>query len=99
MFKKNREGRGGQGLGGRHFTQRGRRTVGGIFLFSFRKTFRRNFSGLRPLSPEKGLIVVGGRQTIAKGAFGAQGGHGPVPPAYAPAVRLPKICLSMNIEL
>ena len=54
VFEKSR--RGGQGLGARHFTQGGRRTVviGG--------TFRRNFSGLRApsaLRPEKGLIVVG----------------------------------------
>ena len=55
VFGKSRRG-GGQGPGGRHFTQGGRRTVviGG--------TFRRNFSGLRApsaLRPEKGLIVVG----------------------------------------
>ena len=68
-YFENREG--GQGLGGRHFTQGGRPTVvnGG--------TFRRNFSGLRAPSnyifPVK-TFAIGGRQTIAKGAFGAPGG-------------------------
>ena len=56
VFRKSQ--RGGQGLGGCHFTQSGRRTVviGG--------TFRNNFSVLRApegaLSPEKGFIVVVG---------------------------------------
>ena len=31
-------------------------------------------------------FAIGGRRTIAKGDFGAQGGHGPVPPAYAPVL-------------
>ena len=33
-------------------------------------------------------FAIGGRRTIAKGVFGAQGGHGPVPPAYAPALNI-----------
>ena len=29
-------------------------------------------------------FAIGGRQTIAKGAFGAQGGHDPMPPLSTP---------------
>ena len=52
------------------------------------RDFRRNFSSLEGalnyIFPVK-TFAIGGRRKIAKGAFGAQGGHCPVAPAYAPA--------------
>ena len=91
-YLENREG-GGQGIGGRHFTQGGRSTVviGG--------TFRRNFFGPEgALRPEKAqapsnyifpvkTFAIGGRQTIVKGAFGAQGGMAQCPPCLRPCLR------------
>ena len=78
VFKKSRRG-GGQGLGGRHFTQGGRRTVviGG--------TFGRNFSSLegalKYIFPVK-IFAIGGRRTIEKGRRG--GPWTSAPSAYAP---------------
>ena len=90
VFRKSRRG-GGQGLGGRYFTQGGRLTV------VIGETFRRDFSSLEDALRRcpttffpVNTFAIGGRRTVARAPSAPKGGgwpSGPLPTAYVPVVQ------------